>query len=73
VPWLLGIKRKGELRPKLPLLHGGYDMELKELLAAARHIRPWVLLVFTLVAFQSLKNANPPEVTQPTTALVAMR
>lgn len=48
-------------------------MELKELLAAARHIRPWVLLVFTLVAFQSLKNANPPEVTSPTAHLVAMR
>jgi len=36
-------------------------MEIKELLQAARHIRPWALLVFTLIAFQSLKNANPPE------------
>jgi hypothetical protein len=53
-------------------------MEIKELLAAARHIRPWVLLVFTVIAFQSLKNANPPDVVaaqehQPMTMLVAQR
>jgi len=52
-------------------------MELKELLAAARHIRPWVLLVFTVIAFQSLKNANPPDVMasaeQPMSVLVAQR
>jgi|GEM_PF-3567068 len=53
-------------------------MELKELLAAARHIRPWVLLVFTVIAFQSLKNANPPDVVatqeyEPMTILVAQR
>ncbi len=36
-------------------------MELHELLTAARHIRPWVLLIFSVIAFQSMKNANPPE------------
>jgi hypothetical protein len=53
-------------------------MEIRELLQAARHIRPWALLVFTLIAFQSLKNANPPDVVaiqeqQPMTMLVAQR
>ena len=52
-------------------------MELKELLEAARHIRPWVLLVFSVIAFQSLKNANPPEIVAqveaPMTVLVAQR
>jgi Na+/H+ antiporter NhaC len=36
-------------------------MELKELISAARHIRPWALLVFSFIAFLSLNNANPPE------------
>jgi len=53
-------------------------MEIKELLAAVRHVRPWVLLVFTVIAFQSLKNANPPDMVatqeqQPMTMLVAQR
>ncbi|MFP5458037.1 MAG: hypothetical protein ACLGG7_04830 [Bacteriovoracia bacterium] len=47
-------------------------MEIRELLDAARHIRPWVLLVFCLVAFQSLKNANPPELAPAQSQLVAM-
>jgi hypothetical protein len=53
-------------------------MEIKELLQAARHIRPWVLLIFTVIAFQSLKNASPPDVVAsqeqgPMTMLVAQR
>ncbi len=76
---LLGIWRHGIALTK-SLLHGGYFMELKEIFAAIRHTRPWALLVFCLIAFQSLKNANPPDlvaveeaVQQPMTMLVAQR
>ncbi len=50
-------------------------MEVRELLSAARHIRPWVLLVFSFIAFQSLKNANPPELesTEAKQVLLALR
>ena len=54
-------------------------MEIRELLQALRHTRPWILLVFSFVAFQSLKNANPPDLVaaeqaqQPMTMLVAQR
>jgi hypothetical protein len=36
-------------------------MEVRELISAARHLRPWALLLFSFIAFQSLKNANPPQ------------
>jgi len=39
-------------------------MEVRELIQMIRHTRPWVLLIFMLIAFQSLQNAMPPEVAQ---------
>jgi len=36
-------------------------MEVRELIQMVRHTRPWVLLIFMLIAFQSLQNARPPE------------
>ncbi|MBY0515617.1 MAG: hypothetical protein K2P81_01825 [Bacteriovoracaceae bacterium] len=49
-------------------------MEVRELIAAARHMRPWALLLFSFIAFQSLKNANPPEISlAPQQVLLAQR
>lgn len=39
-------------------------MEVRELIEMIKHTRPWVLLVFLLIAFQSLQNAMPPELPQ---------
>jgi F0F1-type ATP synthase assembly protein I len=39
-------------------------MEVRELLQMIRHTRPWVLLIFLIIAFQSLQNAMPPETPQ---------
>ncbi len=47
-------------------------MEVRELLQAARHIRPWALLIFSVIAFQSLKNAQPPELTEKDSAQVVL-
>jgi hypothetical protein len=46
-------------------------MEVRELIQMIRHTRPWVLLIFMLIAFQSLQNAMPPEL--PQIQLVAAR
>lgn len=46
-------------------------MEIRELVQMIRHTRPWVLLIFMLIAFQSLQNAMPPEL--PQVQLVAVR
>lgn len=47
-------------------------MEVRELLQAARHIRPWALLIFSVIAFQSLKNAQPPELVESESAQVVL-
>lgn len=47
-------------------------MEVRELLQAARHIRPWALLIFSVIAFQSLKNAQPPEIVPQETSRVVL-
>ena len=46
-------------------------MEVRELIQMIRHTRPWVLLLFMLIAFQSLQNATPPE--SPQVQLIASR
>ncbi len=46
-------------------------MEVRELIQMIRHTRPWVLLIFLLIAFQSLQNAMPPEM--PKLQMIAAR
>jgi hypothetical protein len=51
----------------------GDYMEIRELIDIIKTLRPWMIFIFCLIAFQSLQNAIPPQLERESVMIVAAK